>query len=169
MPNDLKIEDEMKAIECCSKGDCDKCPNDDKKDCIGKTVKDALAIIYLYEQKVFELENRLKECENGYEGTLHLERSKLHDAEEKVSELMAENERLTNRIDEQCTNCDNMIVDRISTARDEAITEFAERVKKYYSTPKYQPTKEHPIKHTQIDRLLMIIDQIAKEMKGEKE
>ena len=47
-----------------------------------------------YEQKIYELENRLKECENGYEGTLFLDRCKLHDAEEKVKELTEENERI---------------------------------------------------------------------------
>ena len=42
------------------------------------------------EQRIFELENRLKECENGYEGTLYLDRCKLHDADEKIKKLTAE-------------------------------------------------------------------------------
>lgn len=53
-------------------------------------LKDALALIASQEQKIFDLENRIKECENGYEGTLHLERCKLHDAEEKIKELDVE-------------------------------------------------------------------------------
>ena len=57
-------------------------------------LKLVLAVITTDEQKIFELENRLKECENGYEGTLYLERCKLHDAEEKIKELTAENEKL---------------------------------------------------------------------------
>ena len=50
-------------------------------------LKDALSLIKSQEQKIFDLENRLKECENGYKGTLYLESCKLHDAEEKINEL----------------------------------------------------------------------------------
>ena len=57
-------------------------------------LKSILTVITTDEQKIFELENHLKECENGYEGTLFLDRCKLHDAEEKVKELTEENERL---------------------------------------------------------------------------
>lgn len=51
------------------------------------------------EQRIFELENRLKECENGYEGTLFLDRCKLHDAEEKIKELTQANEQLSESYD----------------------------------------------------------------------
>ncbi len=78
---------------------CEECPYFYKSEGIKSSMEilmiDALALINSQEQKIFELENRLKECENGYEGTLHLERCKLHDAEEKVKELTAENEKLT--------------------------------------------------------------------------
>lgn len=50
-------------------------------------LKDALSLIKSQEQKIFDLENRLKECENGYKGTLYLESCKLRDAEEKINEL----------------------------------------------------------------------------------
>lgn len=50
-------------------------------------LKDILFVILANEQKIFELENRLKECENGYSGTLALERA-------KIKELTEENERL---------------------------------------------------------------------------
>lgn len=55
-------------------------------------LKLVLDVITTDEQKIYELENRLKECENGYEGTLYLERCKLHDAEQKVKELTEKNE-----------------------------------------------------------------------------
>ena len=61
-----------------------------------------LDVITTDDQKIFELENRLKECENGYEGTLYLDRCKLHDAEEKLKELTEENEGLRGII-EQCS------------------------------------------------------------------
>lgn len=54
----------------------------------------ALTLIKDQAEQIFKLENRLKECENGYEGTLFLDRCKLHDAEEKVKQLTEENERL---------------------------------------------------------------------------
>lgn len=52
-----------------------------------KAIEDVFALLLYNEQKLFELENRLKECENGYEGTLYLERCKLHDAEERFKKL----------------------------------------------------------------------------------
>lgn len=79
------------------------------------TMRDALALINSYEQRItelnveinavrgageaykneiFELETRLKECENGYEGTLFLDRCKLHDAEEGIDELKAQRDLL---------------------------------------------------------------------------
>lgn len=84
----LNAEQIKKAMECCSKDDCDNCPND-FGNCYSNLAGYALSLITSQEQKIFELENRLKECENGYEGTLHLESCKLHDAEEKVKELTA--------------------------------------------------------------------------------
>ena len=36
---------------------------------------------------VFELENRLKECENGYAATLHLERSRIANQREEIRRL----------------------------------------------------------------------------------
>ena len=50
-------------------------------------LKNVLSLIKSQEQKIFDLENRIKECENGYEGTLRLDRCKLHDAEEKIKKL----------------------------------------------------------------------------------
>lgn len=66
-------------------------------------LKDILFVILANEQKIFELENRLKECENGYEGTLFLDRCKLYDAEQKIKELAEDNkaqaETITNLIE----------------------------------------------------------------------
>lgn len=91
------------ALECLSKpnsspADREKCYFMWKEpscfSCYHEVAQNALALIESQEQKIFELENRLKECENGYEGTLHLESCKLHDAEEKVKELTEENDKL---------------------------------------------------------------------------
>ena len=56
------------------------------------------------DEQIFQLENRLKECENGYAGTLHLESNKLHDAEERVKELTEENEKFKQTCDD-CAGC----------------------------------------------------------------
>lgn len=37
---------------------------------------------------IFELENRLKECENGYEATLRLERSRIANQREEINRLL---------------------------------------------------------------------------------
>lgn len=83
----LNAEQILKALECCVKSECNKCPLRDGRCANGEMGRLSLEIIHSQEQKIFELENRLKECENGYEGTLHLERCKLNDAEEKIKEL----------------------------------------------------------------------------------
>lgn len=86
----------IKALECCIEGTSEACLKCSFRltppypVCKTMIQKHALALITSQERRIFELENRLKECENGYEGTLHLERAKLHDAEEKVKELTEE-------------------------------------------------------------------------------
>ena len=97
-------EEQIKtALKCLSKpnsspADREKCYFMWKEpscfSCYHEVAQNALALITSQEQNIFELENRLKECENGYEGTLYLDRCKLHDAEEKIKELTEENERL---------------------------------------------------------------------------
>ena len=79
----MEREQIKKALECwISEYGCTGCPFIEQGcfDCghipieISKSI---LALINSQEQRIFELENRLKECENGYEGTLHLERAKI--------------------------------------------------------------------------------------------
>lgn len=96
----MNRDDVIKALKCCSdeRDLCAECPVDkrllDECVCGSFVMGQALQLIGNLEQIIFELENRLKECENGYEGTLFLDRCKLHDAEEKVKELTEENELL---------------------------------------------------------------------------
>ena len=60
--------------------------------CQGWLMKDALALIKQQDEQIFKLENRLKECENGYSQTLGIERA-------KIKALTEKNERLS-----ACTN-----------------------------------------------------------------
>ena len=94
----LNAEEVKRALNCCdgTLAGCEECPNyNNRYRCTIEA--EALTLITSQEQKIFELENRLKECENGYDGTLFLDRCKLHDAEEKVRELTEENERLSTK------------------------------------------------------------------------
>lgn len=82
----------IKALECCTSPDNDSdcplnCPYGDVLSCQQLLLAHALALFKQKDEQIFQLENRLKECENGYEGTLHLERCKLHDAEQKIKKL----------------------------------------------------------------------------------
>ena len=103
--------------------------------------------------KIFALENRLKECENGYEGTLYLERCKLHDAEEKNKELTSENERI---------GIENFnLICKLSRIKEDTVREFAERLKQYIDVGHYRPPTE--ICFSELD-VANIIDKIEKEM-----
>lgn len=96
----LNAEELKQALKrCASGGRCKGCVRENIttytiEGCMGVLLGEALALIESQDQKIFELEKRLKECENGYEGTLQLERCKLRDAEEMVNELTDENDKL---------------------------------------------------------------------------
>ena len=75
-------------------------------------LESALSLIKEQEQKIFELENRLKECENGYEGTLFLDRCKLHDAEEEIKKLTQAHEMLSESYDHLKKTKDELLAER---------------------------------------------------------
>lgn len=93
---ELNAEQIMKALKVCGEythgTTCNSCPYmhielADNEICSNRLSQDALALIKSQEQKIFELEKRLKECENGYEGTLALERAKIKQLTEEVESL----------------------------------------------------------------------------------
>ena len=102
-----------------------------------------------YEQKILELENRLKECENGYEGTLYLDRCKLHDAEEKIEKLTEENERLKL----EYAGLEAGAKDVVSFVKADTVKQFAEKLKEAFR--KYDRANWS---------VRAIIDEAAKEM-----
>ena len=81
----------IKALEICANEELDTCKDcpyaEDYTNCNVLITKDALAIIKAPDQKIFELENRIKENENGYEQTLFLERCKNKDLTEQIEEM----------------------------------------------------------------------------------
>ena len=102
---ELNRDQIIKALECCGRSGitpsdvkCSECPYHNNCS-FGRTLLlDALSLIKEQEDQIFKLENRLKECENGYGGTLFLDRCKLHDAEEKINELTEENKAWQQRM-----------------------------------------------------------------------
>ena len=150
---EINREQIINALECCTRGrkskediPCLDCPYNEcnlvggtserqvSGTCQGWLMKDALALIKEQDEQIFNLENRLKECENGYEGTLFLESCKLHDAEEKVKELTEENERLhasCTELIQCCTKLETLYkieCKRVDTIKADTVREFAERV-----------------------------------------
>lgn len=102
----LDREQIMQIIEHCIKDECEQCILfKESGNCVDNLAPNISALVVSYEQKIFELENRLKECENGYEGTLHLESCKLYDAEDKIKELTKENENLHSSCTELTRKC----------------------------------------------------------------
>ena len=151
----------IKALECCASGNCisGNCPlcdlaNDfDMLGCTSKLATNTLALFNSQEQKIFELENRLKECENGYEGTLYLERCKLHDAEQKIKELTEENEKLI----ADCVKGAVALIKEMLRSRAikaDTVRKMQERLK----------AKAYTNNYCQDVVLLSNIDQIAKEL-----
>ncbi len=164
----LNAEQIKKALEHCKhqmtdSGSCKPCPYFSKAGgCMTELIGDALTLIKCQEDQIFALENRLKECENGYKGTNFLDRCKLHDAEEKVKKLTEENERLRAILDEAEIMVDELkektpiaFDNEIKKAKTEAVREFAERLKEDFFKYKHDAT-------------LTYIDQIAKEMLEDK-
>ena len=138
----------IRILGVCSEnksGYCEDCPYLNLKTpakCLDELMADAIAIMLQDEQTIFELENRLKECENGYAGTLALERA-------KVKELTEENERLKLLLDDRCDRC-------IERNRAGTVWEMTERLKARFDNGNDRIYTGYNIHR--------FIDQIAKEM-----
>ncbi|MBR2388260.1 MAG: hypothetical protein IKB02_05775 [Clostridia bacterium] len=132
----MEKEQIIKALEWCSELRlCVDCPmrtegyfSHSGNACRKSLMENALALIKQQDEQIFQLENRLKECENGYAGTLHLESCKLHDAEEKVKELTEENERLKSEVSVKKKLLDKC-VDLEDRVRADTVREMQERFK----------------------------------------
>lgn len=93
----MEREQIVKSLECCSTPSgkrCENCPKvAEDALCMYRLSGDALALIKQQDEQIFKLENRLKECENGYSQTLGIERA-------KIKALTEENERLSTALAE---------------------------------------------------------------------
>ena len=158
------------ALKCHSdpKNKCEICPYN-KKCCSMALSNDALDLITSQEQKIFELENRLKECENGYEGTLFLDRCKLHDAEEKVKELTQAHEMLYESYDHLEKTKDELLADRSRlTEENERLQKLCElRDRDYKDTCEllFKAEDENENLRAQIESHRLILDKLPLEDK----
>lgn len=120
---------------------------------------------------------RALECCDGYNccgcpylSSCHQGVPMVGDALTLIKRLKEEKEEQFRRLGKEiCAHCSKIVdlQERLAFERAEAIREFAERVKEYYSESKYLPTKEHPVRHTMIVYLFRVLDQIARQMTEE--
>jgi hypothetical protein len=89
-----------------------------------------LALIKQQDEQIFQLENRLKECENGYSQTLGIERA-------RVKELTEENERLSTALANYDRQTEVRIAEEYYTAEAyDELREENERLKSEVSVKK---------------------------------
>ena len=162
----MEREQIIKDIELCiDRPNCTECPNFHL--CNGNGFEYQLVnALSLIKELTEDVERVAKQC-----GEIIVECDE-RDAErlKQVAKLTEENERLRAENENKCKDCAGCISDKCDCANIEAYTveKYKSAIIEYYSKPKYQPTKEHPIKHTQIEYLFAVLDQIAKEMLEDK-
>lgn len=141
----------IKALECCTTLDgCEKCPYYNKASCGANLRRDALALI----KELTEENEKLTINMNAYGLT--------------AKRLAEENERLKQLNESYAELEQGCYVTGVKKIKADTVREMQELIFKFYSSPRYQPTKEHPVKHTDIQYMFIIIERIAKEILGEK-
>lgn len=83
--------------------------------------------------------------------------------EQRIKELTEENEKLRAEVSVKKKLLDKC-VDLEDGVRADTVRKMQSAIKKYYSQPRYQPTRKNPNKHTMIEHLFNVIDLTAKEI-----
>ena len=136
---------------------CSLCYKHFDCECANKPSPDEYeAIIREKDEQIFKLENRLKECENGYDGTLHLERCKIAEKDAEIERLKSHINRLKKYDEERDIRLHARLTEN---ARAEAISEFANLFDKAVS---------NTFVHYGWYIKQIIIPEIAKKMRGEQ-
>jgi exonuclease VII large subunit len=166
--NEMKPEDVMRALECCLDFECTECPMN-YEDCEEREfeylVRQSLPML---KALIREKDAEIKELtdDNKWSAKRIIETDKL------VSLLKAENERLTKERDEARSDCavaeqnHYECKEELETARADAITEFAERLKQCTECMG-ECTVDNPLAETYSVVREEYIEEIAKELKGE--
>lgn len=172
----------IKALECCSKiAFCGaKCPYFEEGGCVRKLTGAALSLIKELTEENEELvkdlaeeieENNRLTTENdkiitdrfGISIELDAMRGAANSYKMHNEKLTEENERLRNDRGALCSHIVYTETEKRIIIAD-TVREMQEKIKDYYDRPCYQPTKKHPVRHTDVQFMLSVIDQIAKEM-----
>lgn len=133
---------------------------------IGEDCK-IFAFVNAQADKIFALENRLKECENGYEGTLALERAKVRELTQANEQLSESYENLEKTKDELLAERSRLIMENERLRGKNTVHKVIELIKtKGYAYGKGDvSTGEENILGYQIS--IKKLDQIAKEIADE--
>lgn len=150
--NELKLEDVMRALECCSDCNCPECPYVPKGDCHKGTMgcseemlKNALALLREKDAGIA----MMAEC-------IERQDKEIAQKDAEIERLKAYNKELDNLCDILHKKLDEGYAEFANEERAEAITEFAERLRAELLEKDFYPVI---VKNA--------IEKIAKEMKGE--
>lgn len=131
----------MKALECCSKDDCDNCPND-FGNCYTNLAQYALDLI---NRKNAEIERLEREIENL----------------ESIQEISPEAKHFVDTKADKVISLLNEVIKSQEQIKSEAIKEFAEKAEKRICEKVNAPT---PTESWIVEKCIEVIDRIAKEM-----
>lgn len=119
--------------------------------------------LYNYVKRIVAAVNYKGNCD--HEDVPSILRKFAEGYEQRIKELTEENERLREKADRTLENLKAVLEERSeNTIVADTVQKYKSAIIEYYSKPKYQPTKEHPIKHTQIEHLFAVLDKKEKEM-----
>lgn len=164
--NEMKPEDVMRALECHYKEwhiptdgmrHCDDCPYNSVNNCSVELVKDALDLLCERDaerKELWEERCRIYESMREWEEECKKYRDELREKDAEIERLKEENEGLSAELEAEEKDFQTL-TKMYKTARADAITEFAERLKE---AVKYIPWCDYPPVND-------CIDQIAKELK----
>ncbi len=154
--NELKPEDVMRALECCAEEHCGEwCPFYDETPCEAYLAKAALALLREKDAHIKMLDkDRLGWADEAVKAQMQLNEK---DAEiERLTVNMNGYAFTTQTLSKEFEDYRADVRMEIADTRAEAITEFAERIKKFYANLKGKTVGGSVGYH---------IDQIAKELR----
>lgn len=149
----MEREQIIKALECCITKHHENCCNlgkwHEEWNCMTDIMKNALALIKDQEGTIKSQATFIEKLKTGIE--------KLDEDKQRLKAEISVKKKLLKR-------CSVLV----ETIKADTVRQMQELIFKFYSNPRYQPTKEHPVKHTDVQYMFVIIERTAKEILGEK-
>ena len=134
--NSEKVKEIKKALENCQKNNCVDCPYfiDEKRCRANDLLLDTITLINEFESenerlenKNYQLEQDLGQCENGYKLELHTARCQLHSANEDLKKNQKRIAELEKVYDRQVRIINDLNIEVVK--EQEKLPKFAERLK----------------------------------------